>query len=250
MTKRSLLTASARCTRLITRRWLRTRTLSAFVSGRPQKQLVTCLLKDCPTVEFTPQAFLQSDLDMFFAYVPPATPRAHGLSDVISPSNFSPSQVGTTPDLISIDGGVAQTTQQGFNFNGESALDLEYAFGLTNPQPILLLQTGDLVEGTWKSGSGRLSMSDPHGSGASFNNWLDAVDGSFCTFEGGDDPTQVSTSATLTQSSYDRDSHSILNFRTESTPTRNLAGLTSPSRVVSSHLHSWCRPRTARAKVP
>lgn len=27
--------------------------------------------------------------------------------------------------------------------------------------------------------------------GASFNNWLDAVDASFCTFEGGDDPTQV-----------------------------------------------------------
>ena len=25
-----------------------------------------------------------------------------------------------------------------------------------------------------------------------FDNWLDAVDGSFCTFEGGDDPTQVS----------------------------------------------------------
>ena len=103
--------------------------------------------------------------------------------------NFSPSQVGTAPDLISIDGGksqylskqlqalirytgVAQTQQTGFNFNGESDLDLQYAFGLTNPQPILLLQTGDLVEG------------------ASFNNWLDVVDGSFCTFEGGDDPTQ------------------------------------------------------------
>jgi hypothetical protein len=27
--------------------------------------------------------------------------------------------------------------------------------------------------------------------GAGFDNWLDAVDGSFCTFEGGDDPTQV-----------------------------------------------------------
>ncbi|RPD56645.1 subtilisin-like protein [Lentinus tigrinus ALCF2SS1-7] len=104
-------------------------------------------------LEFTPQAFLQSDLDMFFA-------------------NFSPSQVGTKPILISIDGGVDQTNDTGFNFNGESDLDLQYAFGLTNPQPILLLQTGDLVEG------------------ASFNNWLDAVDGTFCTFEGGDDPTQ------------------------------------------------------------
>ncbi|KAL1937832.1 hypothetical protein VTO73DRAFT_12852 [Trametes versicolor] len=104
-------------------------------------------------LELTPQAFLQSDLDMFFG-------------------NFSPTQVGTSPQLISIDGGFAQTQRQGFNFNGESDLDLQYAFGLTNPQPILLLQAGDLIQG------------------ASFNNWLDAVDGSFCTFEGGDDPTQ------------------------------------------------------------
>ncbi|KAI0775553.1 subtilisin-like protein [Trametes elegans] len=104
-------------------------------------------------LELTPQAFLQSDLDMFFA-------------------NFSPSQVGQAPVLVSIDGGVVQTDRQGFNLNGESDLDLEYAFGITNPQPILLLQAGDLVEG------------------ASFNNWLDAVDASFCTFEGGDDPTQ------------------------------------------------------------
>ena len=37
---------------------------------------------------------------------------------------------------------------------------------LTNPQPILLLQDGDLIEG------------------GSFDNWLDAIDGSFCTFEG------------------------------------------------------------------
>ena len=43
---------------------------------------------------------------------------------------------------------------------------------LVNPQPIQLLQTGDLVEG------------------AGFDNWLDAVDASFCTFDGGDDPEQ------------------------------------------------------------
>ncbi|EIN08407.1 subtilisin-like protein [Punctularia strigosozonata HHB-11173 SS5] len=101
--------------------------------------------------EFTPQAFLASDLDLFFG-------------------NFSPSQVGTRPITVAIDGGTVQTTDQSFDFNGESDLDLEYAFALTNPQPITLLQTGDLVEG------------------ASFDNWLDAVDASFCTFEGGDDP--------------------------------------------------------------
>lgn len=98
-------------------------------------------------VEFTPQAFLQSDLDLFF-------------------TNFSATQVGQQPQLVSIDGGVAQTTNQSFDFNGESDLDLEFAMSLTNPQPILLLQTGDLVEG------------------AGFDNWLDAVDASFCTFEG------------------------------------------------------------------
>ncbi|KII91002.1 hypothetical protein PLICRDRAFT_684337 [Plicaturopsis crispa FD-325 SS-3] len=104
-------------------------------------------------VEFTPQAFLASDLDLFFA-------------------NFSPSLVGVRPTSVLIDGAVVQTTDQSFDFNGESDLDLEYAMSLTNPQPITLLQTGDLTEG------------------ASFNNWLDAVDASFCTFEGGDDPTQ------------------------------------------------------------
>ncbi|KAK7689950.1 hypothetical protein QCA50_006590 [Cerrena zonata] len=102
-------------------------------------------------VEFTPQSFLAPDLDLFFA-------------------NFSPSQVGVRPTLVSIDGGVVQTQQQSFDFNGESDLDLEYAMALTAPQEIVLLQTGDLVEG------------------AAFDNWLDAVDGSFCTFEGGDDP--------------------------------------------------------------
>ncbi|KAF8817089.1 subtilisin-like protein [Phlegmacium glaucopus] len=104
-------------------------------------------------VEFTPQAFLAGDLDLFFG-------------------NFSPSQVGVRPKAVLIDGAVVQTFDQGFDFNGESSLDLQYSMSLTNPQTITLLQTGDLVEG------------------ASFDNWLDAVDGSFCTFEGGDDPTQ------------------------------------------------------------
>lgn len=74
-----------------------------------------------------------------------------------------------TPDATP---GVAQTQNQSFDFNGESDLDLEYAMGLTNPLNITLLQTGDLVEG------------------AGFDNWLDAVDASFCTFDGGDVPGQ------------------------------------------------------------
>ena len=104
-------------------------------------------------VEYTPQAYLQSDLDMFFA-------------------NFSKNQVQRTPIFDSIDGGVDQTTNQGFGYNGESDLDLEYAMSLVNPQKVTLYQVGDIPQG------------------ASFNNFLDAIDGSFCTFEGGDDPTQ------------------------------------------------------------
>ena len=57
-----------------------------------------------------------------------------------------------------------------FGFNGESDLDLEYAMTLVYPQQVTLYQVGDLVEG------------------ASFNTFLDAIDGSYCTYEGGDDP--------------------------------------------------------------
>ncbi|TCD67356.1 hypothetical protein EIP91_000223 [Steccherinum ochraceum] len=105
-------------------------------------------------VEYTPQSYLAPDLDLFF-------------------HNFSKSQVGQRPELISIDGGVVQTEEQSFDFNGESSLDLQYGMSLIGPkQQVTLYQVGDLVEG------------------ASFNNLLDALDGSFCTFEGGDDPLE------------------------------------------------------------
>jgi len=79
-------------------------------------------------VEYTPQAFLQTDLNLFFA-------------------NYSPALVNHTPIFDSIDGGVAQTINQSFDLNGESALDLEYAMALAFPQEVNLYQVGDLVEG-------------------------------------------------------------------------------------------------------
>ncbi|KAF9495245.1 hypothetical protein BDN71DRAFT_1506993 [Pleurotus eryngii] len=111
-------------------------------------------------VEYTPQAYLQSDIDMFHF-------------------NYSREIMGKTPNIISIDGGestlithrsVLQTQVQNFAYNGESDLDLEYAMNLVGVQQnITLYQVGDLVQG------------------ASFNNFLDAIDGSYCTFDGGDD---------------------------------------------------------------
>ncbi|KAH6645842.1 protease s8 tripeptidyl peptidase [Truncatella angustata] len=100
-------------------------------------------------VEYTPQAFLQSDLDMFFA-------------------QFQPALAGKSPIVQLIDNAVVQTTNRSFSFNGESALDIEFAMGLIYPQQATVFQVGDLVQG------------------GSFGNLLDALDGSFCTFEGGD----------------------------------------------------------------
>lgn len=100
-------------------------------------------------VEYTPQAFLQSDLNTYF-------------------KQFAPNLEQTAPNVNLIDGAIVQTANQSFNFNGESALDLEFAMALVAPQQVTVYQVGDLVQG------------------GSFNNFLDALDGSYCTFEGGD----------------------------------------------------------------
>jgi tripeptidyl-peptidase-1 len=94
--------------------------------------------------------YLPSDLDMFFKI-------------------FAPQMEGDRPILNSIDGGEDSINLTSFALNGESDLDLEYAMSLVYPQKVQLYQVGDLVEN------------------ASFNTFLDA---SYCTFDGGDDPTQ------------------------------------------------------------
>ncbi|CAK7236917.1 hypothetical protein SCUCBS95973_009771 [Sporothrix curviconia] len=99
-------------------------------------------------VEYTPQAILQSDLDLYF-------------------SQFQPKLQGKSPIIKLLDNAVIQTTNQSFSFNGESALDLEFAMALIFPQQATLFQVGDLVQG------------------GSFNNLLDSLDGSYCAFDGG-----------------------------------------------------------------
>lgn len=104
-------------------------------------------------VEYTPQIYIQEDLDLFF-------------------SNYSKNQRQRSPILNSINGGIAGNRTQGFFLNAESDLDLEYGMTLVNPQPVQLYQVGDFIEG------------------GSLNDFLDAVDASYCTFDGGDDPIQ------------------------------------------------------------
>lgn len=95
-------------------------------------------------VEYTPQAYLPEDLDLFF-------------------TNFSSDLVGTRPVFAPIQGGVLQEIVESFNYNGESDLDLEYAIAIVAPQEVTLYQVGDLVQG------------------ASFNNFLDGIDAAYCT---------------------------------------------------------------------
>jgi tripeptidyl-peptidase-1 len=76
------------------------------------------------------------------------------------------------PILRGINGGVLLPTNRSFNFNGESNLDLEIAMAVVAPMKVTLYQVGDSVQG------------------ASFNNFLDAVDGQYCRFNGGDDKDQ------------------------------------------------------------
>ncbi|KAL1882045.1 hypothetical protein VTK73DRAFT_2759 [Phialemonium thermophilum] len=99
-------------------------------------------------VEYTPQAFLQSDLNLYF-------------------QQFQPELQGKPPILKLVDNAVIQTQNQSFNFNGESSLDLQYAMSLIFPQQATLFQVGDLVQG------------------ASFNNFLDSIDAGYCNFQGG-----------------------------------------------------------------
>jgi hypothetical protein len=58
---------------------------------------------------------------------------------------FTESAVLTVNQFLSV--GIVQQQNQSTEFDEESDLDLEYAMALTDPTPVTLLQTGDLIEG-------------------------------------------------------------------------------------------------------
>ncbi|KAI1826760.1 peptidase S8/S53 domain-containing protein [Xylaria intraflava] len=103
--------------------------------------------------ELAPLSYNQEDLNVFFSVYATNVPN------------------DTAPIFDGIDGGYL-TNQTGEQIRGEPNLDLCYGMGLVYPQQVTLYQVGDGV------------LSEP----ATENNFLDAIDGSYCTFEGGDDP--------------------------------------------------------------
>ncbi|KAH8693874.1 peptidase S8/S53 domain-containing protein [Talaromyces proteolyticus] len=103
-------------------------------------------------VELSPEGqYSQIDLDLFF-------------------SNYSKSMVGKFPFPIGIDGGVPQYTENFTYFDGllEADMDLELAMSLVGHLNVSVYTVGDQYHG------------------GSFGLWLDALDASYCTFEGGD----------------------------------------------------------------
>ncbi|KAJ4998004.1 Aorsin [Colletotrichum sp. SAR 10_66] len=94
--------------------------------------------------------YAQEDLNLFFAKYTPNIPN------------------GTHPTLVSIDGGFAPAEPK--FADGESDLDLQVAYPLIHPQDVTLYQTDDKI----------YTIS---GAGGLFNNFLNAVDGSYCAYD-------------------------------------------------------------------
>ncbi|PSK33926.1 Protease KEX1 [Elsinoe australis] len=90
--------------------------------------------------------------------------------------NFSSPEIpaDTVPEFISIDGGLrANLTTVAQGSGVESALDFQSIYSIVYPQKVRLYQVGDGVNVD---------------SVGTFNIWLDALDGSYCTYQGGDQP--------------------------------------------------------------
>ncbi|KAJ7474183.1 peptidase S8/S53 domain-containing protein [Mycena latifolia] len=151
-------------------------------------------------VEYTPQAYRPADLDLFATNF----------------SSIGPSLVGARPVLKAIDGGVVQDINVTFQFNVESNFDLQYAMNLvTRYQDVILYQVGDLEIG------------------ASFNNFLDAFDSSFCTFEGGDDPATDSIYPDTLPGGYTGTHHTGICSDTDFFLAGQDCGTLKPANVIS-----------------
>ena len=117
--------------------------------------------------------------------------------------------------------GVVQTIQQEFDYNGESNLDLQYAMNLVNlvgsKQDVILYQVGDIPQGLRHFFLASFRGNELNANslliiGASFNNFLDASDGAYCSFEGGDDPTQDASYPDTYPNGYHSESRTCLNM--------------------------------------
>ncbi|KAK4495689.1 hypothetical protein PRZ48_012957 [Zasmidium cellare] len=92
--------------------------------------------------------YSQQDLNLFFQHYATNVPQ------------------GTHPTLNSVDGGQAPVAPDSVVNTGESDIDMDIAFSLVYPQTVTLYQVDDLNNGEVDG----------------FNNFLDALDGSYCSY--------------------------------------------------------------------
>ncbi len=97
----------------------------------------------------------QSDLDKFYSSFATNIPKGFG------------------PKIDLIDWGSTKPNPN--NAEGEAALDFQVSIPIIYPQSTEVYQAKDNFDGSSHLGF--------------LNQWLDAIDGSYCTYEGGDDPS-------------------------------------------------------------
>lgn len=101
----------------------------------------------------TCDAFAQEDINLFFQHFAPWVPQ------------------GTSPTVLSVDGGTAPVAPSRVRNGAESDIDIELAYSLVYPQKVTVYQVDDL----------------PNSSGETnkigfLNTFLDSIDGSYCNY--------------------------------------------------------------------
>ncbi|KZT04009.1 uncharacterized protein LAESUDRAFT_814396 [Laetiporus sulphureus 93-53] len=102
---------------------------------------------------------------------------------------FSLSQFGGTPVMKSMDSGFIQTNQTGSGYNDQSNLNFHYT--MTSAGPTLLVQLNQVLDDGEATSDASITIACLCfiAIGASFGNLLDALDGTYCTYEDGYNPT-------------------------------------------------------------
>ncbi|KAF2094775.1 putative protease S8 tripeptidyl peptidase I [Rhizodiscina lignyota] len=98
-------------------------------------------------------AFAQEDIDLFFKTFAPNVPQ------------------GTSPTVLSVDGGTAPVAPSDLRNGAESDSDLDISYALIYPQNVTVYEIDDLP-----NSSGETNKT------GFLNTWLDSIDGSYCSY--------------------------------------------------------------------
>ena len=101
----------------------------------------------------TYDAFSQGDIDLFFKHFAPWVPQ------------------GTSPTVLSVDGGTAPVAPSSVRNGGESDIDIELAYSLIYPQKVTVYQVDDLPNSSGETNKAGF-----------LNTFLDSIDGSYCNY--------------------------------------------------------------------